>query len=37
MIYKKGKQLISCIPSYAAHAEEKWLPYFINWKQEAEL
>lgn len=37
MLYKKGKQLINPIPSYTAHAEEKWLPYFINWKKEATL
>ena len=35
MLNKKGKQLISCLPAYAAHGEEKWLPYFINWEEEA--
>tara|TARA_B110000977_G_scaffold17412_1_gene21144 strand:- start:1565 stop:2338 length:774 start_codon:yes stop_codon:yes gene_type:complete len=35
MLEAKGKSLISCVPSYAAHGEEKWLPYFINWKEEA--
>jgi len=35
MLASKGKQLISPIPSYSAHAEEKWLPYFINWKKQA--
>ena len=34
LLEKKGKQLISCLPSYAAHGEEKWLPYFINWEEE---
>ena len=37
MLAAKGKQLISCIPSYAAHGEEKWLPYFVNWEEEAKL
>lgn len=36
MLKSKQKDLISPIPSYSAHAEEKWLPYFINWKAEAE-
>lgn len=35
MLEAKGKQLISCLPSYAGHAEERWLPYFINWEKEA--
>ena len=37
MLYKKGKQLITPIPSYSAHAEEKWLPYFIKWKNQINL
>lgn len=37
MLNSKGKQLISCLPAYAAHGEEKWLPYFINWQEEASL
>lgn len=32
----KGKELISPIPSYSAHGEERWLPYFINWEKEIE-
>ena len=36
MLKRKQKDLLSPIPSYSAHAEEKWLPYFINWKEEAE-
>jgi hypothetical protein len=35
MLASKGKQLISPLPSYSAHAEEKWLPYFINWEKQA--
>jgi hypothetical protein len=31
----KGKGLISSIPAYCGHAEERWLPYFINWEEEA--
>lgn len=37
MLASKNKQLISPIPSYSAHAEEKWLPYFINWEKESTL
>ena len=37
LLKAKGKELISPIPSYSAHAEERWLPYFINWKEEAAL
>ncbi len=37
MLRTKEKHLISPIPSYSAHAEEKWLPYFINWQIEAEV
>jgi len=33
----KGKGLISSIPAFSGHAEERWLPYFKNWKKEAEL
>ena len=35
MLAAKGKELISSVPAYAAHAEEKWLPYFVNWEEEA--
>jgi len=31
----KGKGLISSIPAYSGHAEERWLPYFRNWEEEA--
>lgn len=31
----KGKGLLSPIPSYSTHAEERWLSYFVNWKKEA--
>ena len=37
MLQAKGKQLISSIPAYAAHGEEKWLPYFVNWEKETKL
>ena len=36
MLAKKGKGLISSIPAYSGHAEERWLPYFRNWREEAE-
>jgi len=35
LLAKKGKGLISSIPAYTAHAEERWLPYFRNWQEEA--
>lgn len=35
MLKAKGKQLLSCLPAYSGHGEEKWLPYFINWEEEA--
>lgn len=35
MLSAKGKGLISSIPAYTAHAEERWLPYFVNWEEEA--
>lgn len=35
MLAEKGKGLISSIPAFAGHAEERWLPYFRNWEQEA--
>lgn len=31
----KGKGLVSSIPAYAGHAEERWLPYFVNWEEES--
>ena len=31
----KGKGLISSIPAYSTHAEERWLSYFVNWKEES--
>jgi len=36
MLKEKGKELISCIPAYSGHAEERWLPYFVDWKKESE-
>ena len=35
MLAEKGKGLVSSIPAFAGHAEERWLPYFRNWEQEA--
>lgn len=35
MLKEKGKRLISPIPAMSAHAEERWLPYFVNWELEA--
>lgn len=35
MLKSKGKQLITSIPAYSAHAEERWLPYFVDWESEA--
>lgn len=35
MLKEKGKQLISSIPAYSGHAEERWLPYFVNWEIES--
>ena len=35
MLKQKGKDLLSCIPAYSGHAEERWLPYFVNWQEEA--
>ena len=35
MLKDKGKDLISCLPGYSAHAEERWMPYFVNWEKEA--
>lgn len=35
MLKEKGKDLISCLPGYSAHAEERWMPYFVNWEEEA--
>ena len=35
MLATKGKGLISSIPAFTAHAEERWLPYFVNWEEEA--
>jgi hypothetical protein len=35
MLASKGKGLISSIPAYSGHAEERWLPYFRNWEEEA--
>lgn len=35
LLAAKGKQLISCLPAYSGHGEERWLPYFINWEEEA--
>ena len=37
MLKDKEKELISCLPGYAAHAEERWLPYFVNWEEEANI
>ena len=34
LLAKKDKCLISSIPAYSAHAEERWLPYFVDWKSE---
>jgi hypothetical protein len=36
MLAQKGKGLISSIPAYSGHAEERWLPYFRNWKKESQ-
>lgn len=35
MLKQKGKELISSIPAYSGHAEERWLPYFVNWEKES--
>lgn len=35
MLAKKNKYLISPIPSFSTHAEERWLSYFVNWEEEA--
>ena len=35
ILANKGKGLISSIPAYSGHAEERWLPYFRNWEEEA--
>ncbi len=35
ILASKGKGLISPIPAYSGHAEERWLPYFRNWEEEA--
>ena len=35
LLAKKGKCLISSIPAYSTHAEERWLSYFVNWESEA--
>ena len=35
MLANKGKSLISSIPAYSGHAEDRWLPYFVNWEKEA--
>jgi len=35
MLAGKGKGLISSIPAYSGHGEERWLPYFRNWEEEA--
>ena len=35
LLAQKEKGLISSIPAYAGHAEERWLPYFRNWEEEA--
>ena len=34
LLAKKGKCLISSIPAYSTHAEERWLSYFVNWESE---
>ena len=35
MLKGKRKYLLSPIPSFSTHAEEKWMSYFINWEKEA--
>ena len=37
MLKEKGKELITALPGYAGHAEERWLPYFINWQKESNM
>lgn len=37
LLYAKGKALVSSVPSYSAHGEERWLPYFVNWEEEANV
>ena len=33
---KKGRSLISPIPSYSTHGETKWLSNFINWEKQCQ-
>lgn len=35
MLKQKGKRLMSPIPAMSGHAEERWLPYFVNWTKES--
>jgi hypothetical protein len=32
-LYKKGRRLVSCIPSVSTHGEIKWLSKFIDWEK----
>tara|TARA_R100000005_G_scaffold95170_1_gene75702 strand:+ start:7343 stop:8122 length:780 start_codon:yes stop_codon:yes gene_type:complete len=32
---QRDKALISSVPAYTTHAEERWLSYFVNWEEEA--
>jgi hypothetical protein len=33
-LYKKGRKLVSCIPSVSTHGETQWLGKFIDWEKE---
>lgn len=36
VLKEKGKELLSPVPSYSTHAEERWMAYFVNWQKEAQ-
>ncbi len=33
---KKGRRVVSCIPSVSTHGEVKWLAKFVDWEKEFE-